>query len=151
MTARSRSALARALGALFALGLAAELLASQSSCSACDTSGQDPIDYSQGTTSGKVYETSPATGEWLHFPPGRRFRLHHGLGTDQLSVDASVAFSEHPLHRPEGGDDAGAWDVGNTSPAAGNEVIVERQDADAVQVRNDTCATYYLRVVVTAR
>lgn len=112
-------------------------------CSTCNRGGQEPIAYSQGLQGTSSYATSSPGGVWLHFPPGRRFRFAHGLGTDRLAVHAWLAVSERPL--PES---ASEEEVGNYAEAAGNTVVVERTDAEVVQVRNDTCAEYYLRVVV---
>jgi len=38
----------------------------------------------------------------------------------------------------------------NVSPSAGNQAVIERQNAEDVQIRNDTCAEFYLRVVAKA-
>lgn len=110
-------------------------------CSNCSTGGQEPIEYSQGDTTGTSYETSPPDGVWLDFPAGRRFRLAHGLGTDRLSVHGYLSFSE----RPFSGTDAGS---GNASEASGNALVIEAENDRYVQVRNDSCAEYYLRVVI---
>jgi hypothetical protein len=107
--------------------------------STCDTSGQAPVAYKDGLNpSPTTYESTDPQAAWLHFPPGRRYRLYHGLGTDQLMVDTDLGFEEHPLH-PDGA-------VGNSSPAAGNAVIIEAKTPEYVQLRNDTCAEYWLWV-----
>ncbi len=111
-------------------------------CGSCERTGYDAIDFSEGSVVGDVYQTSPPDGLWLHFPAGRRFRFQHGLGVVP-EVSAYVAMNERPM--PSGARPPES--VGNVSEAAGNEVIIERQDANVVQVRNDTCAEYYLRVV----
>jgi hypothetical protein len=52
-----------------------------------------------------------------------------------------VGFSSSPL---------AADGSGNISEAAGNEVLIERVDDEIVRVRNDTCETFFLRVVALA-
>lgn len=118
-------------------------LAPVGGCATCTTSGQDPIRYSQGRTEGDTYVTSAWSGEWLHFPPGRRLLLPHELGTAALGVRSWLAYEAFPIPAADGGDALGA-----AAEAAGNQVVIERVDAELVQVRNDTCATYYLRVEV---
>jgi hypothetical protein len=109
----------------------------------CDTScdtGEDsavPVRFTEGQTdpTGTYYETNSFDGQYLHFPPGRRYELIHGLGRAPLNVDVYLAFHEYPAQ---------------TARAAGNEAVIERMDVEAVHVRNDTCAEFYLRAVLTA-
>lgn len=109
--------------------------------STCDTSGQDPVAYKDGLNpSADTYESSAPNATWLHYPPGRRYRFYHGLGVSPTSVEPILAFDAHPLHADGG--------VGNASPAAGNAVIYEAWNKDYVQIRNDTCAEYWIRVVI---
>jgi hypothetical protein len=132
---------ARSLALSVVLALAALMVGTVSTgCgSTCDTSGQAPVAYKDGLNpSPTTYESTDPQAAWLHFPPGRRYRLYHGLGTDQLMVDTDLGFEEHPLH-PDGA-------VGNSSPAAGNAVIIEAKTPEYVQLRNDTCAEYWLWV-----
>jgi hypothetical protein len=120
----------------------AALFFPHAACSTCDRSDDRAIAYSQGQVVGDSYETNPPEGTWLHFPAGRRYLLRHGLGVTP-EVVSYLAFSERPL--PEAGADAGT--VGNASVASGNQVIVEQQGPEIVQVRNDTCSEYWIRVV----
>ncbi|MCC6215673.1 MAG: hypothetical protein IT376_12485 [Polyangiaceae bacterium] len=112
-------------------------------CATCTTGGQSPITYSQGATRGDTYTTSAWSGEWLHFPPGRRLLLPHGLATPAVGVRSWLAFEAFPIPAGDAGDT-----TGTAAEAAGNQVVLERVDAEVVQLRNDTCATYYLRVEV---
>lgn len=126
--------------ALFGAG--ALLLAPQGGCSGtCNTAGQAAIDYTGGERVGAGWESTPIDGNWLDFPAGRRFRLMHHLGV-RPEPRAFLAFYQHPLPAVDGG-------VGNFSEAAGNEVIYEDVNEEYVQVRNDTCAEFYLRVTLT--
>jgi hypothetical protein len=110
------------------------------SCSTpCETTESDPaVEFHGGKrVSDTMYETSAWDGDFLHFPPGRRFKLFHELG-QAPSVQSYVAFTERPLATEN-----------NVSESAGNQVLIEAATAEYVQVRNDTCAEYYLRVVAT--
>lgn len=128
--------------ALMALALVA-LLAGVGCETSCGDSDQRAISYADGqvTSYGErgVYQTSPLDGTWLHFPSQRRFVLEHGLGTTDVAVAASLAFNEHPFDRGTG-----------FSAAAGDEVVVEEIGEDSIQVRNDTCAEFFLHVRVEA-
>ncbi|MBN1610384.1 MAG: hypothetical protein JW940_27395 [Polyangiaceae bacterium] len=110
----------------------------------CGQDDQEPILYSDGitetTASGRVFMTSPWDGTWLHFPSHRRFLLEHRLGTRSYAPHAYLSFAEHP----------GAKDGGKFSEAAGNEVVFESLDEDALQVKNDTCSDFYLLVRIEA-
>lgn len=118
------------------------LFAPQGGCATtCNTSGQNAIEYTGGDRVGAIYETTPVDGTWLDFPAGRRYKLMHHFGTTKYLYNVSLAFDPHPVPQYEGG-------VGNSSPGAGNELIIEDYGADYFQVRNDTCAEYYLRVVL---
>lgn len=133
----------RCLALALAAGLASLALGTASAgCGpACDTSGQDPVPYADGLRpSPDSYESTDPNGTWLHYPPGRRFRFMHGLGTANVTVDTRLAFDSHPL--------SASGSVGNSSPGTGNSVIIEAQTPDYVQIRNDTCAEYYLWVVI---
>lgn len=103
----------------------------------CATSESDAVSYDGGTTVSGVYETSPIDGQYLHFPGGRRYSLHHGLETTPQLISAYVAFEEYPLKE------------NNISTAAGNQLVIEVVDGEFVQVHNDTCDELYLRVVAS--
>ena len=123
-----------------------------SACGTCDTRGQQPIEYRGGEshTAGDLpwpwYETSAAGGEYLHFPAGRRFDLMHGLGRTPEKFTSYVSFQRVPGSE----DDSGEENTGNFAEAAGNMVVYECLDEERVRVRNDTCAEFYLRVVLEA-
>lgn len=127
--------------ALSSLGVLAALVAAGPGCQDCDTSGVE-VKFSQGTTSADRthYESSPVDGEWLHFPPGRRYQLRHNLREGFLTVQSYVAF---PDDRDSGKSPT------SYAEAAGNQVVFETEDVppDVIQVRNDTCAEFFVRVV----
>jgi hypothetical protein len=117
----------------------------------CDTScddggdkGDPPVVYEGGSTNAALsyYESDTWDGPYLKFPPQRTYDFHHGLGRRPSAVLSYVGFSESPLGSSNGN--------GNISEAAGNEVIIEWVDEQVVRVRNDTCETFYLRLVALA-
>lgn len=117
-----------------------------SGCGSCKTGGQTPIEYRGGESSSTTlsYETSGVSGEYLHFPAGRRFDLIHELGLPPFQVQSYVSFQRLPAE-PDQHDN-----TGNYAEAAGNQVVIECQDSERIRVRNDTCAELYLRVVAQA-
>jgi len=108
----------------------------------CDKENEDAArDYTGGTISASCtrYETGGFDDDYLIFPAGRRWRIRHGLGQTPSLVQSYLGFVKHPL--PDAGN-------GNTAESAGNQVIIEDMDDEFVQVRNDTCEEFWLRLVV---
>lgn len=105
----------------------------------CDTSGQEPIRYTDGIhPTPTSYMTTDWSGPWLYFPPGRQYDLVHGLGAPPIP-QAFVAFSATPLPTARDAN-------GNFSQSAGNQTIFEQVNSSFIRVRNDTCSTFYLLV-----
>jgi hypothetical protein len=126
---------------LAASALGSALLLAATGCSApCNTADGDPVRFSEGSVSadGTTYASSPWEGPYLHFPAGRRYQLEHKLGVTPPAVVTYLAFDEYPLPG------------GNTAESAGNQAVIERVDGEMVQIRNDTCAEFWLRVVALA-
>ena len=94
-----------------------------------------------GTTSADrtYYETSRYDGPFLHFPAGRRYDLPHGLSEPPAEFHVYLSFTAEPL--PDGQPGAGV------AESAGNQAVVERIDDEILQVRNDTCAEFFMRLV----
>lgn len=126
----------------FALTLFAAWLAAGcgSNCETDDPT--DPVIYKGGAldSSGTVYESSGWSGPFLHFPPGRRYVIWHRLGRTPASYQTYLSFSERGL----------ADGANNAAESAGNQAVVELVDPQVIQLRNDSCAELYLRVVATA-
>lgn len=116
-------------------------------CSSCDPSGRPPLRYTGGHSSPErgFYETNTLEEDMLHFPPGRVYELEHGLGTSSLLFLPYISFTKQivKVSGPTGAPS-------NIALASGNEVVIEGWDEQIVRVRNDTCAEFYLRVVVTS-
>jgi hypothetical protein len=110
-------------------------------CGTCDTDGQTPVRYTEGTTNADTtrYETNPIDGRYLDFPAGRVYDLAHDLNQTPSVVLSYLSFSAEPTSGH-----------GDFAESAGNQVVVERVDDEVVRVRNDTCADMYLRVVLEA-
>lgn len=100
----------------------------------------NPEVITSGVAEGGVYESSPWNGEYHEFPPQKRYEFRHGLGGVPKEVATYVAFEETPI---------GTREFGNVAEAAGNIVIIEDVSAEDIRVRNDTCETFYLRVVAS--
>jgi hypothetical protein len=107
-----------------------------------DPEGDEAEDIHSGTTNRArtVYESAPWRGKYLKFRTNKSYRFFHGLRGTPAVVQAWVGFDEISLH-----DDGG----GNISEAAGNEAIIESVTAEHVTIRNDTCETFYLRLVAS--
>ncbi len=114
---------------------------SASACvgSDCDREGDKPQRYSGGNTNaeGSFYESSSLEGPLLYFPSGRTYQLEHGLAETPVEYSVLVSFSEYP------------WEGGGVAESAGNQAVVEDVNDDYIQVRNDTCAEFFMRL--TAR
>jgi hypothetical protein len=137
-------------GRLAPIGFLAHLLSfgfATSACGACDTTGQDPIEYKEGITTSSesvwLYESTAVNDEWLHFPPGRIYDLVHGLPGTPQTWSANISFKNRL--EPLSGSGT-AQDPNNAAPAAGNQVVVDAKwGPNIVRIRNDTCAEVYVR------
>lgn len=140
-----RSPIGAVLAALFLTGGTSSTV----SCSPCSVNGQDPIEYTDGHTnvSRTVYQTSLPSEEMLHFPQGREYDLVHGLGSVPVSVDLYLSFRETLTSSGDKDDDT---EPNNVAPTAGNQAVIEVWTDKFIRVRNDTCAEFYLRAVITA-
>jgi hypothetical protein len=106
-----------------------------------DPESDDPEEFHGGVTDAtrSVYESAPWDGKYLKFRTNKSYVIFHGLRGVPSVVQAWVGFDEAPLRRVPG----------NASEAAGNEAIIEGVTDEFVQIRNDTCETFYLRVVAS--
>lgn len=122
----------------------APALSALAACQPCDPSSDRPPEPFEGGVSDPeagVYESSAVGGSYLPFGPGQSYSFAHGLGTTPRGLSAFLSISACPLC--EGAD------VGFFASAAGNEVVWEAADAEHVVVRNDTCADFFVRVVLS--
>lgn len=121
-----------------------------SACGPCDVSGQRPLTFTQGRTSadGSFYETTHPGEDMLHFPPGRVYHLHHGLRNLPTNVRTYVSFTKR---LSEDGNTTDPLQPNHIAESAGNVVVIEAWNDEYIQVRNDTCADFYLRLEADAR
>ncbi len=87
-----------------------------------------------------LYETSPDSGPFIAFAGGATLHIRHGMGVRPQDVRLFLSFNEYPQ-----GDGTGGY-----APSAGNQAIVLSSDAEETVVKNDTCASYWIRVVLIA-
>ena len=88
-----------------------------------------------------IWESNANDGQWLDFPHERTYQIDlHELGVDRVPVLVIPYVSAQANPLAEGG---------NSTIAAGNLTVIT-VDRGHVSLRNDTCANYYLRVVVQA-
>jgi len=118
-------------------------------CSPCNYRGQEAERYEGGRVlpSGTSYETGAPDEPLLPFPAGQTYELVHGLGVVPTSVQGYVSFAPELT---EDGDPLDLNQPNNIAETAGNQLVIERWDDEIVRVRNDTCASFYLRVVLVA-
>jgi hypothetical protein len=127
------------LGAIAFVAFAPIICACSSSCPRED---EDARPFNGGNTSADrtVYETNGWHDDFVDFPAGRRLALMHGLAQAPIEVRSYLAFSKDPL--PDHGR-------GVVAESAGNQVLIQNVDEDSVDVRNDTCEHFYLRLVAS--
>jgi hypothetical protein len=91
----------------------------------------------------RIYETTAVRDTWLHFPSYRRFRLPHGFGTKDVSIETYISLAE----------DAPAADSDEPTKfavASSGDVLVSIEDDNHVVVENETCENdFYLFVRIT--
>jgi hypothetical protein len=107
----------------------------------CGRNSDDPpVVFSDGLTSNSatLYMTSEADDPYLDFPTGRRIQLFHDLlGTPSLIVPY-VSFSATPLN-----------DGSGFTISPGNQTVITAVTDEYIEVENDTCTDFYLRVVAS--
>ncbi len=138
-----RSLFGACLFGLFFTGGSAATVA----CSPCKVGGQDPVRYTDGNTNASrtLYETMAADEEMLHFPQGRTYDLVHGLGYRPHDVNIFLSFRERLTAT---GDTEDKTEPNNVAQSAGNQAVIQVWNDEIIQVRNDTCAEFYMRAVV---
>ncbi|HEY8943253.1 MAG TPA: hypothetical protein VIM73_03275, partial [Polyangiaceae bacterium] len=82
------------------------------------------------------YESSAWHEDLLRFPPQRRYQFMHGLGAIPKEYQIYVSFWPDALVKDH-----------SIAEAAGNIAVVERITDEYIQARNDTCETFYIRLI----
>jgi hypothetical protein len=84
------------------------------------------------------YETSAVNASYLDFPSGKRYRLFHGLSDIPSEVVPYVSFSPNPLS-----------DRSGFTVSPGNQTVIVAVTPTYIEVKNDTCTDFFLRVVAS--
>jgi hypothetical protein len=134
---------------LVSLGLTSSTAATLG-CSDCSVYGQDPVVYDGGDTNASrtIFQSSAVEAPLLHFPQGRVYEFHHGLGATPVTVDIFVSFCEQLQSCSKTSDKE---KPNNVALSAGNQSLIEAWDDEIIRIRNDTCENnFYVRVVALA-
>ncbi|WP_437590102.1 hypothetical protein [Sorangium sp. So ce1000] len=104
----------------------------------CDRSEESnpPIEFTEATPQGGIYETSAPDGELLYFPGGMRYALKHHLGARPRWWQVYLSFERD-----------GTKSGGTLAQAAGNQAEVICVDDQHLIIVNGSCSEYWLRVV----
>jgi hypothetical protein len=116
------------------------VLATAPGCSTqCDRHpDQPPTVFRGGTTHDDWYESSPVSGPFLDFAPGRTYRFVHGLGGPPQNLECYFSFNPYPL---DGGVNSSGF-----VPCGTNQSTFQDDNATYFDLRNDTCSEVFLRV-----
>ena len=85
-----------------------------------------------------TWQSTPIDGEWVPFPHQARLEFFHSLGRVPYEVVVWVSAEKNPL--------SGS----NFTLAGGDTATVYKVLYDVVSLTNNTCANYYVRIVVRA-
>jgi hypothetical protein len=132
------------LGSIWAATSAAALLAPGCYGRNCDPGFETfGLDDGQGEMIDEnTWASGPIDGEWLWYPRQRlySFEIPALGGRTPVEVIPYVAASPEPMKN-----------FGNFTVGAGNIALLGGARANHVEIRNDTCSDYYLRLVVRVR
>jgi hypothetical protein len=110
----------------------------------CDKEGgnKTPTVYTGGRVNADhtFYETNDWNEDFVDFPAGRKLLIEHGLGTEP-EIFTWLSFVPNPFERDVNDRE------GNAAESAGNMVIIQGVNDRVLQVRNDTCQDFHLRLV----
>ncbi len=131
------------LRAIFPMAILATpfvLTTAQSGCGPSCSGGERSFDGGVHTIGADdlVFESSTIDGPFLPFEGAAVWHFHHGLGVRPYQVDVTLSFAD----RPE--------DNGGSAASAGNLAIVLKTNDDVIDIKSDTCASYFIRVVAHA-
>lgn len=85
-----------------------------------------------------TYESAPWSGPLTLFRPFETLDFEHELGVAPVSVASWVSFTE------------GGTSDSNVSENVGDQGLIDCVDDQIVRMMNNTCETFYLRVVATS-
>lgn len=100
-----------------------------------------------------TWESTPQSADWLEWPGFRTWRLHiAGWTGNRVPVDEKIEAAFVPsdgTSNPFPADDPPDAPVSAATSASGNYGEVSYAAAGLVEVKNDTCAPYLVRVLVS--
>jgi hypothetical protein len=102
----------------------------------CGKEDEPAILYSGGESTEGMFVSTPAGASWLQFPGGRAYEFEHGLDGAPATVLLYLSFTANASG-------------GNFVVGTGNAATVRRADDERIEIFNDTCTDYYVRVVAT--
>jgi hypothetical protein len=107
----------------------------------CDKASKNDaaVPYTKGRIESGIYVTNAWNEPFVRFSAGRTISILHGLGSEP-EVFTWLAFFEFPFEEKS-----------NSAESAGNQVLIEKVDAQEIQVRNDTCQDFWLRLAAIPR
>ncbi|MBX3229242.1 MAG: hypothetical protein KIT84_18525 [Labilithrix sp.] len=101
------------------------------------------VDAGQGSmVSDTMWESTPMVGPWLPFERQSGYVFDIRALGGRTPADVSVFLSAAPEPNVPGPN------AGNQTTGAGNIALVQNVGPNRVDVYNDTCSDYYVRVVV---
>ena len=132
-----------AIAALIGIATIASAFAPFGCSSTCS-----PVERTHPEAGGKVtrsgsfvhYESNPIDGPFLPFDGGSVYHVRHGMGVTPDEYHVTLAFHQSPF-APGGGGQA---------QGAGNQAVVVHVDAQELVVKNDSCASYWIRIELDA-
>jgi len=102
------------------------------------------VDAGQGEmVSPTQWESTPTVGPWLSFPRQRAYVFDIRALGGRTPYDWNVFLSA--ASQPN----VGGPNAGNQTTGAGNIALVQNIGPNRIDVFNDTCSDYYMRLVVT--
>ena len=91
------------------------------------------------------WESGPVSGDWLTYGPEQTILFHFRDATTGAVLSGQVLDYQVFVGSTEQPDNGG-----NFIPCSGNLCeITDNNDGSSVFVKNDTCASYFIRVVLT--
>jgi hypothetical protein len=131
----------RLLGALVLPAVVGALYAQATACAPPCTVTERVWDQGDRWNEGDRLVWQSSASDYLPFTGATTYHFKHNLGARPYDYSIDLAFSERPEVPGNGGH----------AKSAGNLALVLRSDENEIVVKSDTCADYYIRIVVYAR
>ena len=96
---------------------------------------EEPVDFRGGEVENGVFMSSAWDGEFLFFPGGAYYRIHHQLDAEPRWWHAYLSFERNGLSE------------GSVALAVGNQAELKGLDDESLTLLNGSCVDYWLLVV----